>query len=87
MAELMIVVLGFACVIDGLEKLSTLNANRDAPHIFGLLTGAAFQTAGSSMAMICVASGDFKLPMVLVLIGMIAWCVSDKREFRRGESK
>jgi hypothetical protein len=39
------------------------------------------------MAMICVASGDFKLPMVLVLIGMIAWCVSDKREFRRGESK
>jgi hypothetical protein len=84
MAELMIVLLGFCGVINGLEKLSMISFNHNMPRITGLLASSALQTAGSTMAVLCIPSGNYSMPLVMLLAGIVVWGLSDRRGHKRG---
>lgn len=85
MSYVLIALLGFMGMVNGLDKLSALNIRRN-PHVTGLLISAALQTAGSTTAIICTFTGDFAIPLILILSGILAWGFSDRRELIRDTS-
>ncbi len=84
MAELMIIVLGFCGVLSGLEKLSVLDLRNNA-RITALSMAALLQTAGSTLAIICTATQDYTLPMVMLLAGLVFWALADRRGLKRSK--
>lgn len=86
MSYLLIVLLGFMGMVNGLEKLSAMDYRKN-PYITGLFLSAMLQTAGSTMSILCTYIGDFKIPLILILAAIVAWAFSDRRELTRQDRK
>jgi len=86
MTETLIVLLGFIGTMHGLEVLSKMSLSTARGNTLGLLFSSAFETAGSSMAVLSAASGDFMAPVILLLIGIALWGICDRRKTLRNEA-
>lgn len=83
MADLMIIVLGLTVMVNGLGKLSAMRFSTGEPRETGLMLASILQTAGATMAMVCTTSGDFRVPITMVLMGIVVWGFADRRELKR----